>query len=99
MNSGAETARALNPLIKPWILLFAVASGVAIAALAVWGAQRWREEQAYQAWRTRRRPAIAWGPVNKETNGNRQRSRGDLLPPVAGSDCFEDRRGLDRWVW
>jgi hypothetical protein len=60
VNLTVETDGPLNSLARPGALLFAVAVGVVIGGLAVWGAQWWREEQAYQAWRTRKRPAVAW---------------------------------------
>ncbi len=55
MNSSVETGTSLGSLVKGGVVLLAAALGVAIGGIAVWGAQRWWDERAYQAWRRGRR--------------------------------------------
>ena len=66
MNSSVETGTSLGSLVKGGVVLLAAALGVAIGGIAVWGARRWRDERAYQAWRTHRSSTAAKRPVKRE---------------------------------
>ncbi len=69
LNSKVEPGTSRGSLVKRGVVLFAAALGVLIGGIAVWGAQRWRDERTYQAWR-RGRPWASY-PAGRAINPDR----------------------------